>query len=104
MVGGFTFELLSSSITSHGFDASGGYVTVDGTGLVSGNGYSATLMNWHFTTQDPSTIYNNPNSPYNGDTVWTFSSSDATPDGGATVILLGIALSGIALLKKKLTA
>ncbi len=32
------------------------------------------------------------------------STSASVPDGGATVMLLGIALSGVALLKKKLTA
>jgi hypothetical protein len=92
-VGGFTFELLSSSITAQGT----GFVVVNGTGIVTGNGYTATSMTWSFTSQDPPTTAN-PDS-------WTFSvSANSVPDGGATVMLLGLALSGVALLRKKLTA
>lgn len=97
MVGGFSFELLSSSITSQGYDASGGSVTVDGSGWVSATGYTTTLMSWHFTTQD--------NGSGTTQTQWSFSAGDqSVPDGGATVMLLGIALSGVALLRKKLNA
>ena len=49
----FTFDLTSSAITTQ----SGGSVAVSGTGYVSGSGttvYQATLMDWSFTTQDPS--------------------------------------------------
>jgi hypothetical protein len=97
-VGGFTFNLVSSYVVSQGFGAGGlGYVVVNGSGMVSGNGYSSTYMSWSFTSQDPKSS----SSP---DT-WTFSASANTvPDGGATVILLGIALSGAALLRKRLTA
>lgn len=96
-VGGFTFQLTSSAIAQQG-GAPGvtGYVDVDGTGLVSGNGYTATPMSWIFTAQDP-TAGHNPDS-------WTFSAAGATPgipDGGSTAILLGFALSGAAWLKKK---
>jgi hypothetical protein len=97
-VGGFTFKLLSSYIVSQG-GAPGltGYVVVSGSGIVSGNGYSDTLMSWSFTSQDPK-AGSNPDS-------WTFSaSSNSVPDGGATVMLLGLALSGAAFLKRKLTA
>jgi hypothetical protein len=92
-VGGFTFQLLSSWITYQG----GGSVIVNGTGIVSGNGYTATTLGWSFTTQDPA-VTSNPST-------FTFSaSSNSVPDGGATVMLLGIALSGVALLRRKLTA
>lgn len=97
-VGGFTFNLLSSYVVAQGGTAGlNAYVVVAGTGLVSGNGYTPTQLSWTFTSQDPSS-----------DTIpatWTFSASAASvPDGGATVLLLGIALSGVALLRRKLTA
>jgi len=97
-VGGFTFQLLSSSILSHGGTPGvNGFVVVDGTGTVTGNGYAATTLSWSFTSQDP-IAGTDPDQ-------WTFSASaNSVPDGGATVMLLGLALSGAALLKKKLTA
>lgn len=110
MVDGFTFTLNSSHIVSQGYTVVAGQtlgsVTVAGTGTVIGNGYAQTTMSWQFTTQDPSSTYLNTNSVYNGDTIWSFSASDrsSVPDGGATVMLLGIALSGVALLKKKFMA
>jgi len=92
-VGGFTFQLLSSSITFQG----SGSVIVNGTGIVSGNGYTPTTLGWSFSTQDPA-VTQNPST-------FTFSASaNSVPDGGATVMLLGIALSGVALLKRKLVA
>jgi hypothetical protein len=103
--GGFTFELLSSSITAQGGSpnpgGSTGYVVVNGTGIVSGNGFAATPMIWNFTSQDPESGV--------GPAQWTFSASDNTPvgtvpDDAATAVLLGAALSGVALLKKKLMA
>ena len=98
-VGGFTFNLLSSFVlTQGGTPGVNAYVVVDGTGTVTGNGYTPTQMSWSFTSQDPASG-SNPTS-------WSFSASanSQVPDGGATVILLGIALSGVALLRKKLAA
>jgi len=67
---------------------------------VSGNGYTPTVLSWSFTSQDPASG-SNPTS-------WSFSASanspTSVPDGGATVILLGAALSSVALLRKKFTA
>jgi hypothetical protein len=96
--GGFTFNLLSSSIIAQGgTPGSTGFVIVNGTGTVTGNGYTPTTVSWSFTSQDPKSG-TNPDQ-------WTFSASaNSVPDGGATVMLLGIALSGAALLKKKLMA
>ena len=98
-VGGFTFNLASSSIISQGGVAGvSGYVNVSGTGTVSGNGYTPTTLIWSFSTQDPAVI-----GGANG--IFTFSSSHTTvPDGGATVALLGLALTGAGLLRKKLVA
>ena len=98
--GGFSFQLLSSSIVSQGGVAgTSGFVVVSGTGIVSGNDYTPTAISWSFTSQDPK-VNTKPDQ-------WTFSASansTSVPDGGATVMLLGIALSGVALLRKKLTA
>src|ERR1035437_1903141 len=97
-VGGFTFNLLSSYVlTQGGTPGVNAFVIVNGTGIVSGNGYTPTQMSWGFSSQDPSSGAN--------PTSWSFSASaNSVPDGGATVMLLGIALSGVALLRKKLTA
>ena len=97
-VGDYTFQLLSSILVSQ----VGGAVVVAGTGVVSVTGanpagYTPTTMSWSFTSQDPKTG--------TGPDTWSFSASaNAIPDSGATLILLGIALSGVALLKKKLAA
>jgi len=97
-VGGFTFKLLSSWVVAQGgTPGSSGFVVVNGTGIVSKSGFTDTMMSWSFTSQDPK-IGSNPDT-------WTFSASgNSVPDGGATAMLLGIALTGAALLKRKLTA
>jgi VPDSG-CTERM motif len=87
-VGGFTFDLIASRIVSQG----GGFLSVFGTGTISGNGFDATRGTWSFTVQDDAS---------NG--VFSFSGgSQATPDGGATVALLGLALAGIEGIRRKL--
>jgi hypothetical protein len=92
-VDGFIFSLTSSAITSQ----IGGGVVVDGTGFVSGNGFTATPGSWHFTTQNPSANA-------------SFSFSAATgavaqvPDGGSSVALLGIALAGVEAVRRKIRA
>jgi len=94
-VGTFTFNLLSSWIVFQG----AGSVVVSGTGTITSTdtSYSATQFSWSFTSQDPA-VTSNPST-------FTFSaSSNSVPDGGATVMLLGIALSGAALLRKKFVA
>lgn len=99
-VGGFTFNLTSSEIVAQSGGYPNGSVTVDGTGYVSGNGYAPTLMSWSFTAQDPA-------AQTDPEEAWTFSASGAsltTPDGGSTVMLLGLGLFGAALLRRKLAA
>src|SRR4029077_3621142 len=78
-VGGFTFNLLASSIDFQG----GGFLNVSGEGIITGNGSSGSVY-WNFTVQDD---------PSNG--VFSFSAANQIPDGGATVALLGLALAGI---------
>lgn len=100
-VGGFTFELLSSFVVPNNGTGPNGFVVVDGTGIVSGNGYTPTEMSWTFTSSDPGVGH---------PLTWTFSASvnstihNSVPDGGSAAMLLGLALSSAALLKKKLAA
>lgn len=100
-VDGFTFELLSSQIASQGTSSSGaGYLDVNGTGMVSGNGYTPTVMSFNLTTQNPSSGAAAGTQP-----VWTFSASgmatSAVADGGYTLMLLGLALTGTGLMARK---
>lgn len=95
--GGFTFELLSSQLVADS-NPNPGFVFVQGAGIVSGNGFTPTAMNWSFSSQDPSIAgANGPD--------WTFSASAANvPEGGSTVTLLGLALSGAVFLRRRWTA
>jgi VPDSG-CTERM motif len=89
-VGGFTFDLLSSTIVTQ----AAGELTITGTGIVSGNGFDPTAMEWSFTTQSAGGRTR---------TVFSFSANgDAVPDGGSAVALLGLALTGIEVLRRKL--
>jgi len=87
-VGGFTFDLISSSIFSQG----AGTVSVTGTGTISGGAFgTGTAGTWMFTANDP-----NLGTPRS--TRFAFSAGTtaaAIPDGGSAVALLGIALAGI---------
>lgn len=83
-VGGFSFDLYSSSILFQ-TTLGGGSVLVSGSGMVSGNGFDATAGSWSFTTQNPGT---------NGGS-FSFSASSGVPDGGVTAVLLGSSLLGM---------
>ena len=99
-VGGFTFQLLSSFIAAQGTSGGLAYLTVDGTGLVSGNGYTPTVMSFNMTSQDPvAGVTGGVNS-------WSFSASGASTlssvaDGGSTIMLMGLALTGVAWMMRK---
>ena len=97
-VGGFTFDLGSSSITGQGgTPGTTGFVNVSGIGMVYGNGYAKTTMLWNFSSQDP-IIATSPDS-------FTFSASNmATPDGAMTLGLLGSALTAVSLMRRKFAA
>lgn len=98
--GAFTFDLTSSSITSHGGVAGiSGFVNVSGIGVVHAAGYDDTTIIWNFSSQDPK-IIGNPDS-------FTFSVSQVSvsvPDAASTLMLLGLALTSAGLLRKKLAA
>jgi hypothetical protein len=94
-VNGFTFDLISSAIVFQG----AGSVSVTGFGTISGHGFTPTAGTWRFSTQDPAagTVGNPPQS------VFSFSASTgAVPDGGTTVLLLGVSLVGVAALRTKM--
>jgi VPDSG-CTERM motif len=89
-ISGFSFDLLSSTVTFRSSSA----LIIEGIGIVSGNGFDPTLMQWSFTTQSAG-----------GRTQATFSFSAngvAIPDGGSAVALLGLALTGIEVLRRRL--
>src|SRR5919109_515023 len=46
-IGGFTFDLLSATIVTQNAKT----LVIEGTGIVSGNGFDPTAMDWSFTTQ-----------------------------------------------------
>ena len=89
-VGGFTFDLLTSTIVTQ--DAQ--FLSISGTGIVSGNGFDPTNMEWSFTSQ---------NAGGRPRTIFSFSANGVVvPDGGSAVALLGLALTGIEVLRRKL--
>jgi VPDSG-CTERM motif len=88
-VAGFTFNLMSSTIMHQDATA----LVIVGSGIVSGNGFDATNMDWAFSTQSAG-----------GATHFVFSFSAngpaGVPDGGATVMLLGVALSALGMARR----
>jgi hypothetical protein len=90
-VGGFTFDLFSSTIVTQNAH----FLSITGTGIVSGNGFDPTAMEWSFTTQSAGGRTG---------TIFSFSANNGVvvPDGGPAVALLGIGLIGIEVLRRKL--
>jgi len=90
-VGGFTFDLMSSTIMHQ----TATFLSIAGHGIVTGPpGFDATPMDWAFTTQNAG-----------GQTHMVFSfsangSSPGVPDGGATVMLLGAALGALGMARR----
>ena len=90
-VGGFTFELVSSSIDLQ----TNKFLNVSGQGFVTGNGFDRTPGTWTFTSNRS-----------NGGTSRQFSfaansTAVPTPDSGSTVALLGVALITVGALRAK---
>ena len=87
-VGVFSFDLLTSTVVTR----NAGTLHTTGTGIVSGNGFDPTSMDWSFTTQSAG-----------GDTRINFSFSAngaSVPDGGTTVMLLGVALGALGMARR----
>jgi VPDSG-CTERM motif len=81
-VGGFTFNLATSTIVSQ----SSTFLNVTGTGTITSTNpaFSPTFGTWSFTSTGSGS------QPQFG-----FTASSSAPDGGSAVALLGIALTGI---------
>ena len=91
-VGGFNFNLSTSAIYTQ--DTS--YIQVILAGNVTGNGYSPTAFTGSFQIDQQ---------PVNGVTTFTqHLSFNGVPDGGEAVLLLGAAMTGLVLIRRKLNA
>ena len=89
-VGGFTFNLLSSTIITQ----TKSFLNIEGRGIVSGNGFTPTAANFAFSVQNAGGGHH---------LIFTFSANEnEVPDGGSTVAFLGLALTGIEVLRRKL--
>jgi hypothetical protein len=87
-VGGFTFDLLTSTVVTRNST----FLNISGTGIVSGNGFDPTSMEWSFTAQ---------NAGGRPRTIFSFSANGvAVPDGGTTVMLLGAALGVLGMARR----
>ena len=87
-VGGFTFDLTSSTISLQ----NGLFLDVVLAGTVHGNGYDSTAFTGTFQVANP---------PANGLATFTerLSFANSVPDGGTTELMLGSALCGLGLIK-----
>jgi hypothetical protein len=89
-VDGFTFNLASSSIVSQ----VGGYLNVALLGSVTGNGFTSTTFDGSFQVADPAS---------GGPETYTERLSfNSVPDGGTTVVLLGLGLLSLGLFRKQM--
>jgi hypothetical protein len=77
----FTFNLTSSVVVLQ----TPNFLSVAGSGMVTGTGYDATPGTWNFSTQEPD---------IGGKFTWS-ASSEAVPDGGTTVAMFGFSLLGL---------
>jgi hypothetical protein len=90
-VGGFTFDLTSSTIVSQ----STTFLNITGVGTLSKTGFTTTPGGWSFTVS---------NADGKKHTTFGFqadTASNAVPEGGATAALFGLALAGVEGLRRK---
>ncbi len=84
----YSFDLLSGFISDRGPDT----LTLMGSGMLMITGYDPTQATWILTANQAAGTF-------------SFSSSNgAVPDGGMTVVMLGLALCGIGMIRRKLTS
>ena len=84
----YSFDLLSGFIFDRGTDT----LTLMGSGMLMITGYDPTQASWILTANQ-------------AEGTFSFSSSNgAVPDGGMTVVMLGLALCGIGMIRRKLTS
>ena len=91
-VGGFKFELISSQIHAQGYTQLGedGYLIAGGTGVVSGNGYTATAFSWGIISSDPM-AGSNPDS-------WSFSAFVNSNNSNGAPVLVGTTMANSVIL------
>jgi hypothetical protein len=87
-VGGFTFDLNAGSLVGPS-PRSSTFLNVSGTGTIKSGSFDPTPGVWTFTSTDAS------GTPQTSFTFTTDTSANPTPDGGTTIILLGLALTGL---------
>ncbi|HOC57334.1 MAG TPA: VPDSG-CTERM sorting domain-containing protein [Verrucomicrobiota bacterium] len=89
----YSFDLLSLSIQQQ----NNSFLNLVGTGTLKLTGFEDTTGNWSFTIP-------NAGGAQHANFEFTFANSQnaVVPDGGMTAMLLGAALSGLALLRRKL--
>jgi hypothetical protein len=97
---GYNFDLISSAVVFKG----AGAVLVNGVGTISGNGYNTTYGTWTFYSKIPNNgSITTPIFSFTvaGCPVQTTDNTPGTsvPDGGTTLILLGLAFSVVAVLR-----
>jgi hypothetical protein len=92
-VDGFAFSLISSTIVSQ----VGGFLDVSLTGTVAGNGFTTTAFNGSFQVADPAS-----DGPETYTERLSFNSPNSVPDGGTTVLLLGLGLLSLGLFRMKM--
>jgi hypothetical protein len=87
----YSFDLSNIQNVSQGVDVNGThFLSITGTGMLHITGFTDTAGSYLLTATSAASTF-------------SFSSSNAAlPDGGATVMLLGAALSGLALIRRKL--
>ena len=89
-VGGFTYDLQTSTVTLQ----NNNFLLISGTGMIFANGFEPTAGVWAFSTQNASGKRHD---------TFTFSANveavPGVPDGGMTVTLLGAALIGLGVLR-----
>ncbi len=83
-VGGFTFDLATSTIVTQ----VPGFLNVTGTGTISGNGFDPTLATFNLTVTQL------------GSRLVFGAITNTIPDGGATVMLLGAGLSALGIARR----
>ena len=85
-VAGFTFDLTATTFLEQSVHG----ILIEGTGIITGNGFDPTPGVWSFSQQS------------GRGTVLTFSgTTSAVPDGGMTLALLGAGLVGLAAFRAK---
>jgi len=91
-VNGFTFNLLTSTVTNR----SATNLSVSGTGIITGPpGFDPTPGTWAFTSQ------NSSGRPHDTFSFSANTEGGAVPDGGMTLALLGAGLMGLAAFRAK---